>query len=61
MLAIRLLLGLVGILLVLSLLGYAVDRNPRWLRFAGLSLKAGIALVALVMLIYLLERLLIAL
>jgi len=61
MLAIRLLLGLVGILLVLSLLGYAVNRDPRWLRFAGLSLKAGVALVAVIMLVFLLERLLIAL
>lgn len=61
MLAIRLLLGLVGILMVLSLLGYAVDRNPRWLRFAGLSLKGGVALIAIMMLIFLLERLLIVL
>lgn len=61
MLAIRVLLGLVGIMLVLSLLAYAVGRDPRWLRFAGLSLKAGLALVAVIMLVFLLERLLIAL
>jgi hypothetical protein len=61
MLAVRLLFGLVGILLVLSLLGYAVSRDARWLRFAGLSLKAGLALVALMMLVYLIERLVIAL
>lgn len=61
MLAIRLLLGLVGIMLVLSLLGYAVNRDPRWLRFAGLSLKAGVALVAIILLLFLLERLVIIL
>ena len=58
MLAIRLFLGLVGILLVLSLLGYAINRDPRWLRFAGLTLKGGIALIILLMLVFLLERLL---
>jgi hypothetical protein len=61
MLGIRLLLGLVGILVVLSLLGYAVSRDPRWLRVLGLSLKGGVALVAVLMLLYLLERLLIVL
>lgn len=60
MLAIRLLLGLVGILLVLSLLGYAVSRDQRWLRLAGLSLKGGLALVAILMIVFVIERLLIA-
>ncbi len=59
MLAIRLFLGLAAILIVVSLLGYAVNRDPRWLRFAGLSLKGGLALVVILMLIYLLERLVI--
>lgn len=57
MLAIRLFLGLAAILIVVSLLGYAVSRDPRWLRFAGLSLKAGLALVVILMVIYLIERL----
>lgn len=61
MLAIRVLLGLVGITIVLSLLGYAVSRDPRWLRFAGLGLKTGFALIAVILLVYLIERLLIAL
>lgn len=61
MLGIRLLLGLVGIVLVLTLLGYTVSRDPRWLRLAGIGLKAGLALVVILMLLYLLERLLIAL
>jgi hypothetical protein len=61
MLAVRLLMLLVGVLMVISLLGYALSRDPRWLRFAGLSLKGGIALVALLMLLYLVERLLLVL
>lgn len=61
MLAIRLLLGLVGILMVLSLLGYAVSRDRRWLRLAGLSFKGGVALIAVLMLVFVLERVLIAL
>lgn len=58
MLAFRLLLILLGALIVLSLLGYALNKDPRWLRFAGLSMKSGIALVVLLMLVYLVERLL---
>ena len=60
MLALRLFLALIGILLVISLLGYAISKDPRWLRFAGLGLKAGLALVLLLMLVFLIERLLIA-
>lgn len=58
MLAFRLLLILLGALIVLSLLGYALNKDPRWLRFAGLSMKSGMALVVLLMLVYLVERLL---
>jgi hypothetical protein len=61
MLAIRLILVLIGGVLVLSLLGYAINRDPRWLRFAGLGLKGGLALVALLMLVLLLERLILVL
>jgi hypothetical protein len=61
MLAPRLILIVIGALIVLSLLGYALNRDPRWLRFAGLGLKSGLALVALLMLIYLVERLLLVL
>jgi hypothetical protein len=57
MLGIRLLLIAVGILMVVSLLGYSLSRDPRWLRFAGLSLRGGLALVVLLMLAYLVERL----
>jgi hypothetical protein len=57
MLGVRLLLILVGAFLVISLLGYAINRDPRWLRFAGLGLKGGLALILLIMLVYLAERL----
>lgn len=60
MLAVRLFLGLAGILIVLSLLGYTVTRDRRWLRFAGLSAKAALAFLVIMMLVYLLERLLMA-
>ncbi len=61
MLAIRIFLIVIGGVLVVSLLGYAISRDPRWLRFAGLGLKAGLALVALLMLVLLLERLVLVL
>lgn len=57
MLAIRILLGLIGIVLVLSFLGYAINRDPRWLRFAGLAIKAGVALALVLLIALLLERL----
>ena len=57
MLGVRLLLVLVAVFLVISLLGYAISRDPRWLRFAGLGLKGGLALILLIMLVYLVERL----
>ena len=58
MLGVRLLLILVGVFLVISVLGYAINRDPRWLRAAGLGLKGGLALILLLMLVYLAERLL---
>jgi hypothetical protein len=61
MLALRLILIFIGVLLVVSLLGHALNKDPRWLRFAGLSLKGGVALITLLLLIYLIERLLMAL
>lgn len=61
MLALRIILVFIGALLVLSLLGYSLNRDPRWLRFAGRSLKIAVALIILLMLVFLLERLVIAL
>lgn len=57
MLALRLLIGLAGIALVICLLGYAVSRDRRWLRNAGFVLKAGVAIVALVLIVQFLGRL----
>lgn len=57
MLAIRIFLLVIGAVVIVSWLGYALSRDPRWLRFAGLGLKAGLALVALLLLALLLERL----
>lgn len=61
MLALRLLLVFIGILIVISLLGHTLNRDPRWLRFAGMSLKTGLALIVLLMLVYLVERLVLVL
>jgi hypothetical protein len=61
MLAIRLFLIVIGITIVISLLGYAISKDPRWMRFAGLGLKTGLALVALLLLVFFIERLFIAL
>lgn len=58
MLAIRIFLVIIGAVMILSLLGYAISRDSRWLRFAGLSLKAGLALIGLLLLVLLVERLL---
>ena len=57
MLFLRLFIVIIGVLMVASLLGYALNRDPRWLRFAGLTLKGGLALVVLLMLVFLAERL----
>jgi hypothetical protein len=57
MLAIRIFLIIIGGVLILSFLGYGITRDARWLRFAGLGLKAGLALIALLLLVLLLERL----
>lgn len=57
MLAIRIFLIIIGGVLILSFLGYGITRDSRWLRFAGLGLKAGLALIALLLLVLLLERL----
>ena len=57
MLAIRIFLIIIAGVLTFSFLGYAITRDTRWLRFAGLGLKAGLALVALLLLALLLERL----
>lgn len=57
MFAIRIFLGLIGIVLVLSLLGYAINRDRRWLNFASLAIKVGVALALVLLIALLLERL----
>ena len=61
MLALRVILIFIGALIVLSLLGYSLNRDTRWLEFAGRSLKVGVALVVVLMMVFVLERLLIVL
>jgi hypothetical protein len=58
MLAIRIFIGFTGAVLIMSLLGYAVTRDQRWFRIAALTLKVAFALVLLLLLSLLLERIL---
>jgi len=58
MFAIRLFLLTIGIILIISLLGYALSKDRRWLNLVNLSVKTGFALIAILLLILLLERLL---
>jgi hypothetical protein len=60
MLAIRLLILLALILLVITLLGYAISRDRRWLTYAGLVFKGGVALTMLLMLVFVIQRLVMA-
>ena len=57
MFAIRIFLGLIGIVLVLSILGYAISRDRSWLHFAALAIKVGVALTLVLLIALLLERL----
>lgn len=57
MLAIRIFLGLSAIVLVFALLGYAISRDRRWLGFAGLTIKIGVALLLILLIALSLERL----
>jgi hypothetical protein len=57
MLALRLLVVLCGAVIIFALLGYSLNRDRRWLRFAGLLLKVGLSFAALWLIIMALERL----
>lgn len=61
MLALRLLLVASGVILIFTLLGYSLNRDPRWLRLAGVVFRGGVALLLIVALLYLAERLLLLL
>jgi hypothetical protein len=56
MLALRLLLMLCGAVIVFTLLGYSLNRDPRWLRFAVLIIKGGLALAALLLIVAFVSR-----
>ena len=56
MLALRLLLFACGAVIVFALLGYAVNRDPRWLGVAGYAMKGGVAIAALIGLMMVLRR-----
>jgi len=57
MLAIRLFLVVVGVVLVISIFGYAVSKDVRWLNLIKLTTKTGLAIIAILLLLLLLERL----
>lgn len=59
MLGLRLLIIVLGAVIVFALLGYSLNRDPRWLRVAGYAVKAGLAIAALLALLMLLARFLI--
>ncbi len=56
MLALRVLLFVCAAVIVFALLGYAVNRDPRWLRVAGYAFKGGVAIAALIGLLLVLGR-----
>ncbi len=60
MLALRVLVFVCAAVIVFALLGYAVNRDRRWLRVAGYALKGGVALAVLIGLAMLLRRFLAA-
>ncbi len=58
MLALRILAAACAIAVIFALLGYALSRDPRWLRLAGYAFKGGVALAATIGLLMLMRRLL---
>lgn len=59
MLALRILVGAALVALVITLLGYALSRDRRWLTYAAVALKMGIAIALLLFLLRLLTRFLV--
>lgn len=57
MLGIRILFAVVGVLLIVNLLGYFISRDPRWLRAAKLTVKGGLVLAGVLLLILFVQRL----
>jgi hypothetical protein len=56
MLALRVLVFVCAAVIVFALLGYALNRDPRWLRVAGYAFKGGLAIAALLGLLVFLQR-----
>ncbi len=56
MLALRLLVVACCAVIVFALLGYGLNRDPRWLRVAGYALKGGLAIAALIGLLLVARR-----
>ena len=56
MLALRLILGAGIGLIVITLLGYALSHDRRWLRYTGILTKTLVALALLLLLVLALER-----
>lgn len=56
MLALRVLVFVCATVIVFALLGYAVNRDPRWLKVAGYAFKGGVAIAALIGLALALRR-----
>jgi len=61
MLALRIIIIASAGLIILSLLGYALSKDRRWLRYTILLVKVLVALVALILVALVLERLLLVL
>ena len=59
MLGIRILFALVGALLVINLLGYFLSGDQRWLRAAKLTVKGGLGLAGVLLLILFVQRLIV--
>lgn len=57
--ALRILAAACAIAVIFALLGYALSRDPRWLKLAGYAFKAGVALAALLALLMVLRRLIV--
>lgn len=56
MLALRVLVFICAAAVVFALLGYALNRDPRWLEMADYAFKGGVAIAALIALAMVLRR-----
>lgn len=54
--ALRILVVACAVVVIFALLGYALSRDPRWLKFAGYAFKGGLAIAAVILLVMLVRR-----